>query len=94
MKKTDRDYLICEAFLRTITGNSNSIAIGDEGGEVFQIMPDESHDQDFFDWYCGEFPDAQFFSNIYEAVVRYTLIKKIYDTGYRSKDAYSKFLAE
>lgn len=90
MTKEDQDYNLCELFLQSITGNINSIAVGGEGKiDAYQVMPDEEKDQDFFDWYCHVYPNDQFFTNIYECVVRYVIIKRWYDSGGRTKLDYN-----
>ena len=86
MNKTDQDYFRCEVLLKSMTGNENSIAVAGLGTkDEYQVMPDEVKDQDFFDWYCETYPNEQFFSNIYECVVRYATIKKWYDLGNRGR---------
>lgn len=73
---TDDDF---SNYLLEITGHHYSFAVGsirtwgnikEHDGKFYQLMPDE-FDDGFFDWYCEERPNNQFFKNKLECVLRF-----------------------
>lgn len=95
MEKQDKDYYSCLLFLKQQTGRKHCIAVASKNfmleldekvdGTVWQVMPDDMADESFFDWYCRNYENEQFFENIYECVVRYLFFWKAYNDGNRAR---------
>ncbi len=70
----DKSYSMNLKLLQDVIGSKHSIAIADwaDGkGTVWQVMPDSMEEQDFFNWYCHNREDDQYFQNIHECVTTY-----------------------
>jgi len=87
MDNKENEFL--RKFLYQQTGELCCIAVADFGeGACYQVMTEHGDTDIFWNWYCDNYPDTQFYKTRYECVVKFLFYYKEWQKAGKPKPDY------